>query len=816
MYPDWLINSRKYNESYWDEDWETQVEGPADEYYHRMIDIENSTPDFDHILMDDELDVTVKEWEMARGKEIQEEVFASVREDLGIGRRTEVHPICTLAGVEEDDMNPDSRMRWLTRLRNVLDYPDYKYDNRFHRSELRADHQLTWSLFHKERGCSGTWPHRTPTIPQFTQLHHFYSESRMIGVPDHRHYLATEPGREQADFQSKSGKALLSVFRDARLSQVQYTASTMCHFTWLDIDHCRCLNCLLLHTACLPDIQDMDEDQILNVRVVPSLDDVQKSRSQLSVQRLGVVDPVERRPEFIVNFMDRQATPRLARDPKVYRVQQYHHFTIGRKPIPLEFTMHCDLYAELQDAEYPQVRYVIGTACRYHREDIMVCKCGICNQLRESLNMETMRCYPEDEYHYVWCSSYDVRLPHILNSRREHASLGMYPAAPDTLPEQVYDEVLTEESSDIRSTDSERSGGPTCEPAYCFITIFDCNSKFDAFKDHSGTGRVPGPFGTKDIVADSGATRHMFHDRSQFSTYGDTSNHFVRVADGTLVPVLGIGNVGPLRDVLHVPSLVYDLVSESCLDREGKWSITGDSVKTFYERTADGQPDYASVFLVARLSNTDMYIVNPMYLGMANDKYNYKCYDVLASKTEAIDLLHKVLGHISIDRIQDLVKSGHVIWNHESPPVNLRKYSSPCVACALAKSKRKAHTGRITTPITAGSLIYVDVWGPCDTVSLLNENVYTIGFIDAATKKAWLYQRKKKSDILDCLKHFYETVIVKRRASHGLQEFVVQSDNGEFKSDAILKIYTVLVVKDVRVVRTHLRSWRSLNGYGVS
>ena len=84
---------------------------------------------------------------------------------------------------------------------------------------------------------------------------------------------------------------------------------------------------------------------------------------------------------------------------------------------------------------------------------------------------------------------------------------------------------------------------------------------------------MPGPFGTKDIVSDSGATRHMSHDRSQFATYGDTSNHFVRVADGTLVPVLGIGNVGPLRDVLHVPSLVYDLVSESCLDREGKWSI---------------------------------------------------------------------------------------------------------------------------------------------------------------------------------------------------------------------------------------------------
>ena len=36
------------------------------------------------------------------------------------------------------------------------------------------------------------------------------------------------------------------------------------------------------------------------------------------------------------------------------------------------------------------------------------------------------------------------------------------------------------------------------------------------------------------------------------------------------------------------------------------------------------------------------------------------------------------------------------------------------------------------------------------------------------------------------MEHLYESVIAKRRASHGLKEFVVQSDNGEFVSDKIL------------------------------
>jgi hypothetical protein len=134
-----------------------------------------------------------------------------------------------------------------------------------------------------------------------------------------------------------------------------------------------------------------------------------------------------------------------------------------------------------------------------------------------------------------------------------------------------------------------------------------------------------------------------------------------------------------------------------------------------------------------------------------------------------------------------MISIGRVEWNHESNPVNLRRYSSPCVACALAKSKRQSHTGRIRVPLQPGSMFYVDVWGPCEVASLLNENVYTIGFIDAATKRAWLYQRKRKSDILECIKDFYENVIAKRRASHGLKDFVLQSDNGECKSNEICK-----------------------------
>ena len=101
-----------------------------------------------------------------------------------------------------------------------------------------------------------------------------------------------------------------------------------------------------------------------------------------------------------------------------------------------------------------------------------------------------------------------------------------------------------------------------------------------------------------------------------------------------------------------------------------------------------------------------------------------------------MDLLHRVLGHVSIERIQEMIQIGMLDWIHESVPVNLRKFSSPCAACALAKSNRQSHTGHIRIPLQPASLFYVDVWGPCEVASLWRENVYTIGFIDAATKRA--------------------------------------------------------------------------------
>jgi hypothetical protein len=245
------------------------------------------------------------------------------------------------------------------------------------------------------------------------------------------------------------------------------------------------------------------------------------------------------------------------------------------------------------------------------------------------------------------------------------------------------------------------------------VTVLEIGYVNDPFVAHTEAKPVAGVPEATDTVADSGATQHMFKNIKSFRNYREVQGYSIKVADGKTVPVLGIGNVGPLRNVLHVPSLVYNLVSESMLDKEGKWIVGGNGQRIYYERSAGGAIDYARVFLTATLNPTGLYVINPMYLGMKNPKYNYKGYEAMASKMEAVDLLHRTLGHVSVKRLQEWVGTGQVKWTHESPPVNFVKYSSPCVACSMAKSRRAAHTKTIKTPLEPGQLTYVDVWRHC-------------------------------------------------------------------------------------------------------
>ena len=109
-----------------------------------------------------------------------------------------------------------------------------------------------------------------------------------------------------------------------------------------------------------------------------------------------------------------------------------------------------------------------------------------------------------------------------------------------------------------------------------------------------------------------------------------------------------------------------------------------------------------------------------------------------------------------------------------------------CVVCQQAKSKRRKFSSSQPVIIVPGQHRYIDAWGPDETPSLLHMNVYTIGFRDAVSDAIWLYHSKTKDAVLDCAKDLYERIIKPRRIAHDLKTFVIQSVNGEFKSNVVL------------------------------
>jgi hypothetical protein len=488
-----------------------------------------------------------------------------------------------------------------------------------------------------------------------------------------------------------------------------------------------------LHTAKLREGSDLHPSEYVAVRCR----NVNSSDTPMCRPAVGYP---EHRSEFIVKPYDHMGVwknPVVATNPKVYRVAA----RLDAKVDDAIFTIRDhilseeDLYAEFEDPEDPKTRYVMATKCRYSQRYIRACPCGICKELREKTFNKL------DEFHYVHVCGYELRPQHVINARAQHAthSVREWRKAYVEHREVAMQSQQSVDSKFAPLSHNEYAGRhiadeplPDNVQGYVGITqIFDCGTT-DPTVDRTGRNRVAGPFGVKEIISDGGATRHMFHNKDHFTEYREVKNMGVRVADGKIVPILGIGRVGPLREVFHVPSLVYDLVSESQLEKEGKRLESYNGVRTVYDMTVPAGP----IFLVANMSEGGLYVVNPMYLGLENPNYNYAGFTALQSKAEAIDILHKVLGHVHVERIQEMVRDGRVAWSHESAPVNLKKYSSPCVACDLAKSKRSSHTSRIRVPLEPGSLIYVDVWGPCEVMSLINMNVYTIGFIDASTKKA--------------------------------------------------------------------------------
>ena len=110
----------------------------------------------------------------------------------------------------------------------------------------------------------------------------------------------------------------------------------------------------------------------------------------------------------------------------------------------------------------------------------------------------------------------------------------------------------------------------------------------------------------KVIIIDIGCSAHMFSDWRVFQNFCTTNGVQVKCANGQLVGSSGVGDVGFLKNVLLVPQLKANLISE------GKLALPGWEIMT-YNRVKDVYDEKWNKIMVAVIQNdrNPLYIVDP-------------------------------------------------------------------------------------------------------------------------------------------------------------------------------------------------------------
>jgi hypothetical protein len=134
----------------------------------------------------------------------------------------------------------------------------------------------------------------------------------------------------------------------------------------------------------------------------------------------------------------------------------------------------------------------------------------------------------------------------------------------------------------------------------------------------------------------------------------------------------------------------------------------------------------------------------------------------VAKSKLTINVLHKVLGHVSQQVVVEAVKKGLVTG------VELDTDSKPkfCNTCIKAKSAHKLFpTKTENRALTYGELVHTDLWGPAKTASI-NGLLYYISFMGDFSHQTKLQFLKLKSKALTAFKAYEAWLACKSPGVH--------------------------------------------------
>ena len=282
-------------------------------------------------------------------------------------------------------------------------------------------------------------------------------------------------------------------------------------------------------------------------------------------------------------------------------------------------------------------------------------------------------------------------------------------------------------------------------------------------------------------ILDSGSSSHMTFDRSAFTTYAEVDDVNIVVGTGQQTRVAGSGNVlvtlhnrgktsvVTLCDVLHVPSLSFQLLSVSKMAEKGI-KVQFANSKCFMSRGGRR--------LVTASLQRSLYVLDGS--GSLTSSH--------AACIANLQLWHERLAHVNRRGIVSMVKRGVV------DGVNISDLHDPdtpsvCNGCVYGKGHQAPIPKKSTTRSSAVlELVHTDVAGPISTPSRGGAR-YFITFIDDYSKWTTVYMMRDKSESFDCFKRFHrqaETRFSKKLRRIDFKHFTndqrllktLRSDNG--------------------------------------
>ena len=254
-------------------------------------------------------------------------------------------------------------------------------------------------------------------------------------------------------------------------------------------------------------------------------------------------------------------------------------------------------------------------------------------------------------------------------------------------------------------------------------------------------------------IVDSGATNHVCSSLQWTDSWTQLEEgaFSMRVGSGDVVSARAVGvirlrfnnnNFILLNNVFFIPGFTRNLISVSKL-LEQLYSVSFDNKSVIIAKNG--------LNICSGINENNLYVLRPL---IHTTLLNTEMFKVEKPKTKRHKispenetyLWHLRLGHINLDRINRLVKSGSLS--------ELKVGTLPvCESCLEGKMTKRPFTGKGLRAKEPLELIHSDVCGPMN-VKARGGYEYYVTFIDDYSRYGYVYLMQRKSETFEKFKEF--------------------------------------------------------------